>query len=313
MTDLLDQYERSLSAQSSEPSDVPPQNEAAPIPAVIDLSSLLPHDCRPMASVIMATNKRPEAIGPALRALEAQTYRPLEIIVAVDRPVSDEERNTFLGLYPKVVFEFLGEVKRLPGALNAAIARSSGALLVRCDDDDICRPDRVEKQYRLLMDERLDFVWSQALGKNEGEEGSWLIDCPPGDEDIKLALARRNILVHSTLTGWKASFARVGNYDPTFYRAQDLELYLRAIRSGLKFGAVQEPLVERYYSPGMVTVKHRKNQIMYSFAARVLHAAQTNDMRNLFGVVLRYSVLLATPNFIRALARKINSRTGRGR
>lgn len=310
MTDVLDHRHDDLRAQS--PELALPDGAAGN--TVIDLSSLLPRGgTRPMASVIMATNKSPEAITPALRALQNQTYRPIEIVVAVDRPVTDEEQRAFQRLHPGVIFEFLGEIRRIPVALNAAIARSSGALLVRCDDDDICLPDRVEKQYNLLLAQRLDFVWSQAIGKREGDETGWLIDCPDADAEIKRALLGRNILVHSTLTGWKAAFARIGNYNPAFYRAQDLELYLRAIRGGLKFGAVKEPLVERYYSPGSVTVKHRKNQIMYSFAARALHAAHTNDVRYLVGVTLRYMLLLLTPNWVRSLVRTVSRLTGRGR
>ncbi|HVW93114.1 MAG TPA: glycosyltransferase [Devosia sp.] len=310
MTDVLDQGHDDLRTQSTDPV----QADGAAGNTVIDLSSLLPRGgTRPMASVIMATNKSPEAIAPALRALQEQTYRPMEIVVAVDRPVSDPEKLVFQKLYPGVIFEFLGEVRRIPVALNAAIARSSGALLVRCDDDDVCLPDRVEKQYRLLVTKRLDFVWSQATGKREGDEGGWLIDCPDDDEEIKRALLGRNVLVHSTLTGWKAAFARIGNYNPGFYRAQDLELYLRAMRGGLKFGAVKEQLVERYYSAGSVTVRHRKNQIMYSFAARVLHAAHTNDAHYLVGVTLRYMLLLLTPNWVRSLVRTLSRMTGRGR
>jgi len=310
MTDVVEdrQQHHDIRVFAPEPQQV---NEAAG-ETVIDLSPLLPCDTLPMASVIIASNKGAEEIGPALRALQQQTYKPLEIVVAVDRPVSEEERCTFLRLYPDVVFEFLGQVQRTPNALNAAIARSTGAFLVRCDDDDICVPDRVEKQYRLMVDEGLDFVWSQALGKREGAERSWLITCPGDDARIKAALFERNILVHSTLTGWKAAFARIGNYNPAFYRAQDLELYLRAIRGGLKFGAVQEPLVERYYSANSVTVKHRKNQIMYSLAARALHAAHTDDRRYLISVIARYSLLLLTPNFLRSAKRALNQLTGRG-
>lgn len=309
MTELLDRRPESRRARAGV--DTLPHGGAAA--TVIDLSSLLPRDSLPLASVIMATNKPPHAIGPALRALQAQTYRPMEIVVAVDRPVSDEERAEFERLYPGVIFEFLGEVRRIPVALNAAIARSTGALLVRCDDDDVSLPERVEKQYKLLVSERLDFVWSQATGKREGDETGWLIACPATDREIKAALFDRNILVHSTLTGWKASFARIGNYNPAFYRAQDLELYLRAIRGGLKFGAVQEPLVERYYSRNSVTVKHRKNQIMYSFAARVLHAAHTDDPRYLISVTFHYTLLLLTPNILRTFVRAVNQVTGRGR
>ncbi len=267
----------------------------------------------PKASVVMASNSSVDDVAPALEALLSQTYRNLEIVFVLDRPADEAEQDGFRSRYPGVVFEFLGAVHRLPTALNAGIRRATGTVIVRCDDDDICDPARVERQVELLLRDGLDFVCSQAWGKRPGDNDGWLIDCPPDDAAIKAALEERNIIVHSSLVGLKSSFETLGLYNPAFTRAQDYELYLRAIRSGCRFGAVQAPLVTRFYPDTSITVKHRKNQIMFSFAAQVLHAAHKNDMGYLLGKVSHYMSLLMTPNFARALKRRVDLIKKKGR
>ena len=95
-------------------------------------------------SIIITTCDRPHDLTQCLRHLQAQkTARPLEIIVADNRPAS--------GLTPRVVAQFPG-VKLVsesrPGGSygrNAAFAASSGDIIVSVDDDVIVPPDWLEK------------------------------------------------------------------------------------------------------------------------------------------------------------------------
>lgn len=265
------------------------------------------------ASVVMATNSSVERIRGAIAALTAQTYPSLEIVVVVDRPCPGEEKDEFKRQYPQVVFEFLDAVHYLPAALNAGIRRASGDIIVRCDDDDICTPDRVAEQVKLLGEGNADFVWSTALGKREGDEAHWIIECPATDEEIKRTLIKRNVLVHSTLAGWKAAFETVGLYNPTFIRSQDYEMYMRALRKGMRFGSVQKPLVTRYYGKESITVKHRKNQILYSFCVQILHGANTNDVYFVIRRTIYYMTILLIPDSVRSIRRKLSAITRKGR
>lgn len=265
------------------------------------------------ASFVMATNGTVDSIAAALAAVQNQTYENLEVVLVIDRPTGEPERQAFRAAYPRVVFVFLDRVHYLPAALNAGIAAATGDIIVRCDDDDICEPDRVAKQVELIETGAFDFVWSSAYGKREGDERKWIIPCPPDDATIKRALLERNVLVHSTLAGTRAAFQRAGLYNPSFIRSQDYELYLRAMRMGMRFGGLSEPLVTRYYGSQSITVKHRKGQILFSFAAQILHGANAGDI----GYVLRrtayYVTLLLVPDQLRAFKRWISTFTGRGR
>lgn len=95
-------------------------------------------------SIIITTCDRPSDLANCLHHLRAQrTSRPVEIIVADNRPAS--------GLTPPVVAQFAG-VKLVsesrPGGSygrNAAIAASTGEIIVSVDDDVTVPPDWLEK------------------------------------------------------------------------------------------------------------------------------------------------------------------------
>lgn len=116
---------------------VPPQlKEPAVLPA--RLADRVP------VSIIISTCDRPVDLGNCLRHLQAQqTRRPVEIIVADNRPAS--------GVTPPVVAQFSG-VKLIqearPGTSygrNVAIAASSGEIVVNIDDDVVVPADWLEK------------------------------------------------------------------------------------------------------------------------------------------------------------------------
>lgn len=265
------------------------------------------------ASVVMATNSTLEKFQPAVLALKAQTYPNVEIVVVVDRACTSEEQVRFQTAHPDVVFVFLGAVHFLPAALNAGIAAASGEIIVRCDDDDICMPARIARQVQLLEQGNFDFVWSAAFGRRDSTDSNWLIPCPVDDHAIKQALLRRNVLVHSTLAGLKSAFIDVGLYNPSFIRSQDYELYLRAMRMNMRFGSVQDPLVTRYYGRDSITVRHRKGQILFSFAAQILHGANIGDVGYVLQKAFYYTALLIAPDELRSFRRWISTLTGKGR
>jgi len=108
-----------------------------------------------LISVIVATYNRPDALAACLRALEAQTDRNFEIVVADDG--SDEATGT-------LVAEFARRAKvpvkhawhpdkgfRLAEIRNRAIRISDGSYCVFLDGDCIARPDFVAN-HRLLME-----------------------------------------------------------------------------------------------------------------------------------------------------------------
>ena len=280
----------------------------------LEEASATPVNGRPhpdLVSVVMASLLEGDW-RPSLDALLGQTYEPVEIVLVVDREAGEAERAALARAYPTVRWLFNEGNIGLTPSLNRGMRAARGRVLFRCDDDDVSVPHRLERQLALLDEQGLDLVCSHAEGFVAGTDRRWAIVCPADDAGLKRALERRNVIVHATLGVRREAMERLGYYREDFRNAQDYDLHLRAIRAGMRFGAVPEPLVARAYGDGTITVRRRKKQIMYSMSAALLHAANREDERHFLRVVFRYLRLLLVPDRARRFRRVLSGLTGRG-
>ena len=132
----------------------------------------------------------------------------------------------------------------LPAALNLAAGFAASDFLARHDLDDVSRPSRLWKQLQTLRDDHLDVVGSQA----------WITDCnlnplictklPLEHKTIGRWLLSRfsgNPIVHGSVLVRREMFLKVGGYDPRFIKSQDLDLWIRLLSHGAKFGNLPTP------------------------------------------------------------------------
>jgi len=264
------------------------------------------------ASVLLVTRGDPDW-DRHISAFASQTRAPDQIVVVIDRPTSLEDQSAFQRQHRGIDFCFNDENIGLTPSLNRGLAICRGEFVFRTDDDDLSLPTRLECQLQTFEATGADLVATWATGVIEGrEDQSWLIRCPVEDHDIKAALLGRNVLVHASLAFRRCAILALGGYDETFRYAQDYGLYLAAIRRGLRFAAVPEPLVLRSYAPTSITQARRYHQLMYSAAARIVHSAHTGDVSDFLKVVARYALLAATPSWAREARRRLFSLLGRG-
>jgi GT2 family glycosyltransferase len=230
-----------------------------------------------------------------------------EIVVILDNPTLalDEFRSR---LPPSDKLRILQNEANLGAtrSLNRALAVATGDIVIRNDDDDIPVANRATELVSYLREHPdCDIVASFASGLDLHFRTSWSIVGPTSDAAIKRALSCKNIIVHSSIAFRKHSIARIGNYDETFRYAQDYELYLRAMRSGLIFGVVPKTLVTRTYSATSITASRRKQQILFSLAARLIHDAENGDVRAAWRTLSTYIKLLLVPDWMRSLRRRL--------
>jgi GT2 family glycosyltransferase len=152
-------------------------------------------------------------------------------------------------------------------------------------------------------------VNSYARGFSESLAESWIIKSPGTDAAIKTEMGRKNIFVASSVAMRRQAILDVGGYCDVFRYAQDYELYLRLARAGKRFACIREVLVDRHYSKTSITVSKRKTQALYSFAARLIHAAETGGLQDAVAPIMRYLFIFIVPNSLRKLRRGL----GRGR
>ena len=194
----------------------------------------------------------------------------------------------------------------LTRSLRDGVKRATGEFVIRNDDDDLVDPARIER-VEAFFDHNTDcdIMFTYAIGVDPNTGNRWSIGGPTTHEGISENLLRRNFIMHSALAFRKSPIERIGSYSEAFRYAQDYELYLRALRRGLKFGALPEPLIEKIYTKASITVSKRTRQLLCSFAARLLNEAESPRSPKVWGTILAYVRLLAIPGWARALRRRI--------
>lgn len=258
-----------------------------------------------LASILIATTGRhrlEDVVGVYLRQ-----QAEVEVVVIVDDPsVSDADVLPEFRSDQRLKVVFNDVNLGVTRSLNKGLDVCRGDLVLRNDDDDMPRADRVAKTIAFFNDHpACDLVYSFARGINGDAGRSWIISGPTADADIKARLRKRNFIVHSSIAFRTRRLKQLGGYDPTFRYAQDYDLYLRCIRAGVVFGCIPEVLVDHSYHQESITVKRRRRQILCSFAARLIHDAEASGEDEYWRTILGYLKLLAIPNAMRTLRRRL--------
>lgn len=152
---------------------LPPLRPKAQPPSRPKLSDDVP------VSIVITTCDRPNDLENCLTHLLAQkTQRPVEIVVADNHPIS--------GITPKVIAKFPGvklvQEPRPGGAYgrNAAIAASTGDIIVTIDDDVTTPPDWLEKLVAPLVRPEVMVVTGNVLPKELETPAQYLFEALKG-------------------------------------------------------------------------------------------------------------------------------------
>jgi glycosyltransferase involved in cell wall biosynthesis len=110
----------------------------------------------PEVTVLMPVWNAAPWLSRALRSLCRQTLRELEVLVVDDGSTDDSPTilRRFRDRDPRFRVLTLPRRIGLVAALNAGLAEAGGRFLARCDADDICHEERLERQVAFLAAHR---------------------------------------------------------------------------------------------------------------------------------------------------------------
>lgn len=250
-----------------------------------------------------------DCLYDALRSINSSDDPDFEVILVIDNPeisaenLQHEQIDVTLKSKLKVIYNShnIGVTK----SLNRGLKACAGEIICRLDDDDCFLPERLSL-VRAAVDQHPNVGVFTGGAMVHDEHGShYRLSVPTQHDDIAKALARRNVLVHSTLNVRREVFAEVAAYDEQYYFAQDYALYLRWVREGVKFLGIDSPLVTRAEGANSITVHKRRNQALYSFSALALHHARLwGSEQSSPSLVMHAFFRFMAPQFVRRIARR---------
>jgi glycosyltransferase involved in cell wall biosynthesis len=119
---------------------------------------------QPLVSVIMPVYNAVSFLMEAINSVLNQTYAHFEFIIVNDGSTDDSEKIILNYTDARIRYEKFPENKGIVAALNQAIWLSNGKYIFRMDADDICFPDRLEKQVHFLESHSdVDLMGSKAI------------------------------------------------------------------------------------------------------------------------------------------------------
>lgn len=198
-------------------------------------------------SVIIPTYNRASLLRQVVRSVLNQTYQNLELIVVDDASLDHTGEVVEEVDDNRLRYVRHQENKGGAAARNTGIGMARGQFIALLDDDDTWLPQKVERQVELLN--ALDpEKWGMAYCGFfiVDNRGNVLREVEPNQEgDLTEGLLARETIIggSSTLMIRRSAVERVGGFDESFRRFQDLEFLLRLFRH-YKIGVVSEPLVK---------------------------------------------------------------------
>ena len=213
-------------------------------------------------SVIMSVYNGEEYLREAIDSVLAQSFKDFELIVIND--CSTDKTGDILEKYASLdarVRVYTNETNlRLPSSLNKAISFANGKYIARMDADDICLPDRLEKQYD-FMESHPDVALSSCrfMTLKNGVISSGGCGGKTDHESIKSLLLVTNPILHPGIIA-KSEVIRELGYDKSFTCTEDMELWSRFVMSNHKIEIQPEYLMIYRLHDKQITETTRERQ-----------------------------------------------------
>ena len=208
-------------------------------------------------SVLMSVYRReqPSFLSDSLASIFKQTVPPDEVVLVKDGPLTVELEEViacFVAEHPELKVVPLPVNAGLGRALNEGLKHCSHELVARMDTDDICKPDRFEKQLRVFETQPQIDVCSAWLDEfdTDIQHVHSVKYLPETSEELYEYGKTRNPVNHPVVMFRKEAVIRSGSYQhyPLF---EDYYLWVRMLVAGSKFYTIQEALLYFRASPDM--------------------------------------------------------------
>ncbi|MCP9861487.1 glycosyltransferase [Cyanobium sp. Cruz-8H5] len=228
----------------------------------------------PTISVLLPVYNAERYLREAIESVLAQTFTDFELIA-----VDDGSTDGSLAILRE--FERRdGRVRVISrpntgivGALNDGLAVCRGEFVARMDGDDVCLPERFERQVAYLR-KHPEVVNVGTAVRFIDPVGRPLLEPAVLTEhesiDAALLSGATHAMVHPSLMYRSEVAKRLGGYDVTLTIAEDIDFYLRCGEVGLLANVAEVLLHYRLHSGSVSVAKAEESRVMQD---RVLQTA----------------------------------------
>lgn len=194
--------------------------------------------------------ERPNYLRKSLDSVFSQSVVPSEVVLVEDGPLTEDLYSVvdeYTKLYTNLRVVRSEKNLGLGKALNLGLNSCKYDYVARMDTDDICFPNRFEKQIRFLEGHsEVDMVGTWTLEFTETSDGEVrymsLKKFPEHNDEIYTFAKKRNPFEHPSVMFKKAAVLDAGGYQHC-YLFEDYFMWVRMMLNKCTFYNIPEPLL----------------------------------------------------------------------
>ncbi|ENV14912.1 hypothetical protein F964_04499 [Acinetobacter guillouiae NIPH 991] len=201
--------------------------------------------------------ENPSALDQCFQSIwNDQRIHPNEIVLVLDGPIGDQLSQIVLSWQRKIGENLkvipLEQNIGLGNALNEGLKYCSNEWVFRMDTDDICTPDRFEKQVAFIeCNPDVVLFGGQVLEfENEPRDSQVLKTVPTSNDEIRQFAQKRCPFNHMTVAYKKTVINELGGYQHHLFM-EDYNLWLRVIGAGYKVANMSDIILYARVGNGM--------------------------------------------------------------
>lgn len=208
-------------------------------------------------TVLMPAYNAGKYIREAIESVLQQTHRNLELLIVNDGSTDDTVSVVLSFNDPRIAL-VNKEHEGIAQALNTGLRLADGHYVARFDADDICMPDRLEKQFNFLEDHP-DYVLTGSDAEYILENGEYLFSfkcIAHSNEEIQRNMYVYCPFIHSSVMYNKHEVIKAGGYNVHAHNFEDYLLWTALAKMG-KMQNLRESLIKVRFNPASVTIDEK--------------------------------------------------------
>lgn len=224
----------------------------------------------PLITVCMVHHNRPETLHQAVASLEAQTYSRFEVVICDDGSTAPDAVAYLEQLEARLPTDRWRVIRQrnsyLGAARNTAVRHARGDFLLFMDDDNIARPNMVERFALVARQGNADVLtcFCDVFEQTDADERPVPLEQRLFLGNVPTLAPLFNVFGDANAMVRKSTFEACGGFTEDYgIGYEDWEFFLRAARSGARFAVVPESLFVYRMAAGSMIATTRAERNLF--------------------------------------------------
>ncbi|EEY75973.1 glycosyltransferase, group 2 family protein [Acinetobacter calcoaceticus RUH2202] len=238
-----------------------------------------------LVSVVLPAYNAELYLKEAIDSVLSQTCTDFELIVLNDGSVDRTEEIILSYSDSRIVYVKNEKNLGLIGTLNKGIDLAKGKYIARMDADDICYPDRFEKQINFLENNNDYVICGTAAYRfySNNKSNNNIFRVPESDGLIRLKMLFNSPFIHPSIMMRNSIIKeKMLNFDIQYKYAEDYKFWSQLLKYGKAYN-LQEKLLYYRLTPNSQTVIGNSDLTKRKL---VLGEIQRSYIREAYGIIL---------------------------